>query len=81
MGECNFCTLRGMKQRARANGDGERVITMPGTPYEDGEGGSLPAGVNIFTVPAGVSRHDLKTSAELRKRYGGSWFMALTDHC
>jgi hypothetical protein len=73
--ECNFCTLRGMKRRAKAQG--KRVITLPGRLTDAG----LPRGIDVYTVPPGVSKHDLKTRADLRERYGGSWFMALTDSC
>ncbi len=74
--QCNYCKLRDMKRRAKASEDGERVVTLPGKAR-----GGLPAGVEVFTVPPGVSKHDLKKSEDLRKLYGGTWFMALTDHC
>lgn len=80
MGEltsCNYCKLRDMKRRAKANG--ERVVTMTASQRDDRL--KLPIGIDVFTIPPGVSKHDLSRSPELRKKYWNSWFMALTDRC
>jgi hypothetical protein len=71
---CNFCTLQGVKRRAKR--DGMRVITMPGTPSH-----GLPAGVEVYVVPKGVKKEHLTERRDLRERFGGRWFMVLTGHC
>ena len=72
--ECNYCTLQGIKRWAKANG--RRVVTMPSF-----QRASTPRGIDVFMIPPGVSKHDLRTREDLREKYGGTWFMALTDHC
>jgi len=66
--------LQDVKRRAKA--DGMRVITMHG---EASHG--LPAGVEVYVVPKGVTKKDLAGRRDLRERFGGRWFMELTDSC
>ena len=75
---CNFCTLEGVKRRAKR--DGMRVLTMPGQSYQ-GEEGSLPAGIEVYVVPKGVTKAHLAARRDLRERFGGRWFMALSGSC
>ena len=75
---CNWCTLQDIERRAKA--DGMRVIMMPGQSYQDAEG-SLPAGIEVYVVPKGVTKAHLAARRDLRERFGGRWFMALSDSC
>ena len=71
---CNYCTLQGMKRRAKAND--ERVITMPSF-----HRAPTPRGIDVFVVPVGVTKSHLRNHEVLRDEFGGTWFMELTQHC
>jgi len=69
---CNYCSLQGIKARAKMNGC--KVYLRNST-------GSL-GGIDVFVVPLGKK---LDTRVDERgESIGGqwkAWFMELTDHC
>ncbi len=68
---CNYCSLQGVKQRAKEKNLKVTVLT-------DGWGGSL-GGLSVYVHPKEIKIP--KLSIKEREKYFSRWLMELSDRC
>ncbi len=68
---CNYCSLKGIKRRAKT--DGMNVRATPSRWH---------TGVNVYVVPKDIAvPKPIVEDSEFHEKYFTAWFMEVTDTC
>ena len=71
--QCNYCSLKQYKSKARKNNQAIRLVDNPG----------VIKGIDVLISPKGLRLPRLGSDERdaFIKRYFVAWFMELGDHC